>query len=82
MPPKKQLIVYLVIIFVLCLTAFNVYLVSTPKKVLGVSIQENSQGKFWSEFLQKHPNYIPGLIEIGQIQKVKQIDPNYLPELE
>ena len=50
----------------------------TPKKVLGVETQIDLEEKFWQEFLDKNPNYIPGWIEIGRNDKVKEIDPNYL----
>lgn len=33
--------------------------------------------RFWFEFLGKNPNYVPGWIEIGRIEKAYEIDPNY-----
>jgi hypothetical protein len=49
---------------------------SKNKRVLGV-FTTNNTGVFWYQFLQKNPSYIPGWIEIGRIDKVKKLDPNY-----
>jgi len=78
MPPIKQLIIYLIIITVLSLTAFNIHLISSPNKVLGIETETRDRDReFWDNFLKQHPNYIPGLIETKKLEKVKQIDPNY-----
>lgn len=66
------------VMFILLLTSFNIHLISSSDKVLGIKTQaEDNVKNFWDEFLKEHPNYIPGLLETGQIEKVKQIDPNY-----
>jgi len=74
----KQLLIFTAIIFILLLTSTNIGSYLTPKKVLGVETQIDLEEKFWQEFLDKNPNYIPGWIEIGRNDKVKEIDPNYL----
>lgn len=45
-------------------------------KVLGETTQISSYD-FWINFLSKNPRYIPGWIEIGRVDKVNKIDPNY-----
>ena len=63
----------------------NNYLeITRNKNVLGSETQINSQTisleerNFWQEFLEKNPDYIPGWIEIGRLDKVREIDPNYI----
>ncbi len=34
--------------------------------------------EFWNKFLNDNPNYIPGWLEIGRVDKVNELDPNYL----
>jgi len=90
MPTKKaatSLLFYVATITLLLLSALNInqfvfqtedYL--TPKDVLGaetINGDQDEETKFWSEFLTKNPNYIPGWIELGDFERIKQIDPNY-----
>lgn len=63
-------------ITLLLLSALNIENYLTPKEVLGIET-ENKEEAFWNEFLEKNPDYIPGWIELGRLDKVKQIDPNY-----
>jgi hypothetical protein len=65
------------ILFVLLLTSINIKNYFMPKKVLGAETQIDPTQKFWEDFLTKNPNYLPGLKETGDINKVKQIDPNW-----
>ena len=74
-----ELFVFVAALFLLLLSAVNIDRYQAPKKVLGVETQVNSEDKFWEEFLNKNPDYIPGWIEIGRVDKVKEIDPNYQP---
>ena len=64
--------------FIGLIIASNIFLYSRPTKpkVLGVNIS-NEEGVYWYQLLQKNPNYIPGWLEIGRLDKVKSIDPNY-----
>ena len=73
-----QLLAFLAALFILLLSAVNIRSYQSPKKVLGAESQVNSEDKFWDEFLVKNPDYIPGWIEIGRVDKVKEIDPNYI----
>jgi len=73
----KELLIFVAALFVLLLSAANIESWQSPKKVLGAESQANSNDKFWEEFLEKNPNYIPGWLEIGRVDKVKEIDPNY-----
>ncbi len=81
---SKELFVYAAILFILLLTAVNLGSFLKPEsKVLGVETdstnlgQTNSEQIFWESFLKIHPKYIPGWIELGELDKVREIDPNY-----
>ncbi len=75
----RELLIYTFILFLLVLTSANLTNYLEPKKidVLGAETQ-NQDEVFWNDFLTKNPNYIPGWIEIGRLDKVTEIDPNYL----
>jgi hypothetical protein len=75
----KTLLVYLTILFLLLLTSFNIdnYLkpkdqITREEKVLGAS--ENG---FWEDFMKENPGYIPGWVELGRVDKIMEIDPNF-----
>ncbi len=72
-----ELFIFVAALLVLLLSAVNIESFQSPKKVLGAEVQINSDDKFWQDFLNKNPDYIPGWMEIGRIDKVKEIDPNY-----
>ena len=74
----KSFLIYASIIFILTLTSINIKNYLSPKKVLGIQTQSGDLETFWKEFVNKNPDYIPGWIEIGGINKIKEIDPNYL----
>ena len=77
----KQLFIYVALLFVLLLTVINIQSYQTPNKpvkVLGEETQINGDQQFWRDFLIKNPNYIPGWIEVGRIDRAKEIDPNYI----
>lgn len=63
----------------LSLININNYLstVAAPEKVLGAEINTDVAINFWNDFLTKYPDYIPGWLEIGRIDKAYSIDPNY-----
>jgi hypothetical protein len=74
--------IFVSILFVLFLTSINIKNYLTPKKVLGAETKADTetssvQAKFWSDFLTKNPNYLPGLKETGNIEEIKKIDPNW-----
>ena len=66
------------LLFILLLALINILNYLTPKKIVVLAAEtENKEGVFWQDFLTKNPDYIPGWIEIGRVDKVKQIDPNF-----
>lgn len=74
-----KLLIYISVIFLLTLASSNINDYLTPKKVLGAEIEvDNAKDEeFWRQFLTKNPDYIPGWIELGDFERVHQIDPNY-----
>lgn len=72
-----ELFIFVVALFVLLLTTVNIKNYLAPKKVLGAEVRVDTTEIFWQEFLNKNPDYIPGWIEIGRTDRVKEIDPNY-----
>jgi hypothetical protein len=78
---SKDLFIFVAFLFILYLTAINISSFSKQKtKVLGAEIEIGNNDKetvFWNDFLVKHPNYVPGWIEIGRMDKAREIDPNY-----
>lgn len=80
MKNKKQVINYILIITLLLLSALNINNIFKPKQVLGIRNEETgiSTEKFWQEFSKEHPKYLPALVELGETNKVKRLDPNYL----
>lgn len=74
-----EIFIYVLLLFILSLTSINIdaYLNRPPTKVLGVDTQ-NKNGLFWQDFLDKNPDYIPGWIETGDMNRVNDINPNYL----
>jgi len=78
---KQQYPIFLLfsvtIITLLLLSALNIKSFLTPKAVLGIEDTNPVNEDYWREFLEDNPDYIPGWIELGRFDKVKQIDPNY-----
>jgi hypothetical protein len=72
-----ELLIIVSSLFLLLLAAINIDNYYAPKKVLGVETKVNSDEKFWQDFLIKNPNYVQGWIEIGKVDRAKQIDPNH-----
>ncbi|EKE06372.1 MAG: hypothetical protein ACD_19C00015G0004 [uncultured bacterium] len=61
-------------VLVLLLSIFNLTIKpKTEVKVLGVA----TDNTYWEEMVIKHPTYRDAWIELGIMDKVKQIDPNY-----
>ena len=78
----RQVLMITAILFILLLASINIEYYLAPKKVLGVETTASTQGDvFWQDFLEKNPDYIPGWIEVGKMDKVVEIDPNYKLEL-
>lgn len=78
---KNFILICIAILVILLLASVNIKNFLSPKKVLGTETgdeTEFSQDRaFWESFLNKNPDYIPGWIEVGRMDKVKEIDPNY-----
>lgn len=73
----RELLVYVLILFVLLLSVMNIENYLTPRKVLGAETKANPEDVFWQDFLNKNPSYIAGWIEKGRMDKANEIDPNY-----
>ena len=76
---NKQFIFFSVAILVLLFFSFlnisNYYL---TKPVLGAKTGTSlSNDDFWKEYLKNNPNYVPGWLEIGRVDKAREIDPNF-----
>ncbi len=62
-------------VLILVLSAFNLAFSREEHiQVLG----SETDNVFWEEMVAKHPTYRDAWIELGRMDKVKQIDPNYL----
>lgn len=72
-----EILIITVTLFVILLTIINIENCLTPKKVLGAETKTDSDQQFWSDFLTKNPEYVPGWYEVGRIDKVREIDPNH-----
>lgn len=81
MKNKKQVASYTLVIIFLLLAVYNLNKVFEKKKVLGIetTTTEVSNDIFWKEFLKSNPNYLPGYIELNEIEKVERLDPNFIP---
>ena len=63
------------VVLVLLLSFFNLTIKpKTEIKVLGVA----TDNSYWEEMVTKHPTYRDAWIELGKMDKVIEIDPNYL----
>ncbi len=61
-------------IFILLLSFFNISTIKNREvKVLGTK-DDNS---FWINFAEKNPTYRDAWIELGRLDKIKEIDPNF-----
>ena len=90
------------VIFLFLLTSFNFNFYLSERntlpqepenEVLGVQFPLEQQRAFWSDFLNQHPEYLPGWIELAEVEekagntnaakeallKTRTIDPNYSP---
>ena len=71
-------IVIAITFILLCLSLINIDNITSTKSVLGAHSQiEHNDSDFWEKFIGDNPNYIPGLIENGNIDEVRQINPNF-----
>lgn len=60
---------------IIILSMFNLLNMNKKQvKVLGIK----SDNSYWTEFVIKHPTYRDAWVELGRMDKVKEIDPNYI----
>ena len=75
---NQFIILSIALLILLLLSSLNIKNYYLPKTVLGISTQEDiSNNEFWNEYLKNNPNYVPGWLEIGRVDKALEIDPNY-----
>lgn len=74
---KTYLLLIVSAFILLVLSLINIKNFTGSKKVLGAESPTNNEENFWKDFMDKNPNYLPGLIETGKMDKVKKIDPNF-----
>lgn len=73
-----SLVIYInLAIIVLLLAFFNIQNINEKRQitVLGAS----TDNSYWEEMVKKHPTYRDAWVELGRMDKVLEIDPNYKP---
>lgn len=79
-----NLLVYISILFLLLLSANNINNHLQIENVLGTESENLSQTDkyvaFWENFLSENPNYAPGWKEVERMDRVHEIDPNFITE--
>ena len=78
----KSLLIMFSVLILLLLAAFNFRFYANQQKVLGVKTEGEEallleEQTFWEEFLSNNPDYLPGWLEIGRLDKVYEINPNF-----
>lgn len=80
---SSQILLFIAILLVLLLSSINIAKYTSPNTVLGINTEQKTESEsqqetiFWQELLNKNPEYVPGWIEIGNLDKAKEIDPNF-----
>lgn len=64
-------------ITVLLLSFFNLKQTKKIREVQVLGVDTNNL--FWEEMTVKHPTYRDAWVELGRLDKVREIDPNYKP---
>lgn len=62
-------------VLILLLSIFNLQKLKRKEIVTVLGTETNNL--FWEDFMTSHPTYIDGWIELGRMDKVSEIDPNY-----
>lgn len=62
-------------VLILLLSLFNLQNMRPRKTIEVLGATDNTA--FWEELAEKHPTYKDAWIELGRIDKVRQIDPNF-----
>lgn len=80
----KELLIYISIMIILLITFTNIINYAKPKKVLGLKTESletlslTKREQYFKDILQNNPNYLPAWKELGRMDKVNEIDPNYI----
>lgn len=80
MKTKLQVRNLIVVLVLLLLSIINIRSLFLPKKVLGVRSEELgiNNRDFWKQYIKSNPKYLPAYLELGEIEKVRKLDPNWL----
>jgi len=77
----KFILIVVSLFILLTLSVVNINDYSLSNNVLGIETVEDVSGKFWDDFLSKNPDYVPGWVEIGRLDKATAINPNFQTSL-
>lgn len=70
-----QLLLYInIAVIVILLSVFNLSVKQKSKITVLGATTDNS---YWEEFVKKHPTYRDAWVELGRMDMVEKIDPNY-----
>ena len=70
-----QFLLYInIAVIILLLSIFN--LSQKPKRETQV-LGAETNNSYWEEMVKKHPTYRDAWVELGRMDKVEEIDPNY-----
>lgn len=73
----KELNNLLYITFAVLILILSIANLQNIKRKETVVLGAKTNNLFWEDFVTKHPTYIDGWIELGKMDKVNEIDPNY-----
>ncbi len=66
-----------VAVLVLLLSIFNLQSIHRQETLQVLGQQTENYSQFWQNLVDKHPTYKMGWYELGRIDKVLTIDPNF-----
>lgn len=70
-----QFLLYInIAVIILLLSIFN--LSQKPKREIQV-LGAETNNSYWEEMVKKHPTYRDAWVELGRMDKVEEIDPNF-----
>ncbi len=70
-----QFLLYInIVVIILLLSIFN--LSQKPKREIQV-LGAETNNLYWEELVKKHPTYRDAWVELGRMDKVEEIDPNF-----
>lgn len=77
---RKELNNLLYITFAILILLLSISNLQNLKKQEINVLGTKTNNSFWDDFMTKHSTYIDGWIELGRMDKVSEIDPNYFRE--